>query len=116
MHKRIYLLAVLAALVPSLVLAGGGPSAAADPNSELALRLFAEREWARGIPAPYVFVYPTAGEFSAQALAQQNRMLLYWLSQPDRRPNWPVPPYWHPVYPMVWPFVSPWTPAPVPAR
>jgi hypothetical protein len=52
MRTRIDLLmVVLAMLVPLTSMAGGQPTGSmADANSELALRLFAERESTRGCP------------------------------------------------------------------
>lgn len=105
---------VSVASLPSM--AGGGPAdPVADPGSELALRLFAERERMRVTPAPYGLAYPVPGQFSAQALEQQNRAVFYWLWHPGGHPAWPAAPYWPPAYPMVWPAPYPWMPPPIPA-
>ncbi len=108
---------VLAAMLSPLSMAGDGApiGAAADYDSELALRLFAERERARGSQLPYALAYPIPGQFSAQTLEQQNRALFYWLWQPGGHAGWPAPPYWAPPFPMGWPIVSPWVPPPVPS-
>ncbi len=115
MRMRNWLLVILTSLTPSLGQAGSEPAGtASDPNGELALRLFAQREWARGSQLPYVYAFPAPGQFSAQALEQQNRAMLYWLWQPNKIPNWPAVPYWPSAYPPGWPFISPWMVAPVP--
>ena len=116
MRTRIDLLmVVLAMLVPLISMAGGQPTGSmADANSELALRLFAERESTRGAQLPYG-VYPMPDRFSAQALDQQNRAMFYWLWQPESPPVWPLAPYWPPAYPMGWPIIYPWMPMPPPA-
>lgn len=117
MRMRIFLLIILVAWVPPLALAAGEPAGAVtDPNGELALRLFAERERERGSQSPYVFAYPIPVQFSAQALEQQNRAQLYWLWKPNKFPSWPAVPYWASAYQQGWPIITPWMPAPVPAR
>jgi len=116
MCKRMRLLMLFTLLLPSLGQAGGEPVAgASDPNSELALRLFAEREWARGPQLPPVIAYPTPLRFSAQALEQQNRAMLYWLWPPSGIPGWAIAPYWNPVFPMGWPIISPLPPPRLPS-
>jgi hypothetical protein len=117
MSMRIFLLAILTTLVPPLALAAGEPArAVTDPHGELALRLFAEREWERGSQSPYVFAYPIHIQLSTQALEQQNRAQLYWLWQSNKFPSWPAVPYWPSAYSEGWPIITPWMPTPVPAR
>ncbi len=117
MCMRIWLSVILTTLTPSLSKAGSElAGAASDPNGELALRLFAEREWTRSSQLPYVFVYPAPGQFSAQALEQQNRAMLYWVWQPNKTPIWPGAPYRPSTYPLEWPIISPWMPVPLPAH
>ena len=116
MRMRIFLLVILVAWVPPLVLAAEPTGAVTDPNGELALRLFAERERARGTQSSYVFAYPIPVQFSAQALEQQNRAQLYWLWQPNKFPSLPVVPYWPSAYTPGWPIITPWMPMPVLTR
>ena len=67
MNMRTCLLVILTTLTPSL--AGGSEAGAVyDPNGELALRLFAEREWPRRSQLPYVFVYPLPCNFPRRRL------------------------------------------------
>ncbi len=114
MRIRFFLLTVVLGMLPSLTsMAGGQPTGAmVDANSELALRLFAERERTRSAQLPYG-VYPMPDRFSAQALEQQNRAMFYWLWQPDSPPIWPLVPYWPPAYPMGWPIIYPWMSMPL---
>jgi len=115
MSMRISLLMIfLATWVPSATMAGEAIGVATDQNSELALRLFAERERMRDSQLSYAIVYPAPGQFSAQALEQQHRAMLYWLWQSNSMPPWLAVPYWPPVYPMGWPINRPWIPPPVP--
>jgi hypothetical protein len=116
MRKRMRLLTLFTLLLPSLGQAGGEPvGTASDANSELALRLFAEREAARSPQLFSVIAYPVQLPFSSQALEQQNRAMLYWLWSPTKIPGWPAVPYWNPVFPMGWPIISPLLPPPVPS-
>lgn len=117
MNTRMLLTVILIAWAPISAMASGEAGGQlSDPNSELALRLFAEREWARGALTPYVFAYPHPGQFSAQALEQQNRAQLYWLWQPNKFPGWQAVPYWPSACPVGWPIITPWMPSPVPTR
>lgn len=117
MSMRIFVLVILAALIPPLALAAGEPvGALTDSNGELALRLFAERERERGSQSQYVFAFPIPVQFSTQALEQQNRVQLYWLWQPNKFPSLQAVPYWSSSYTPGWPIITPWMPMPVPAR